>query len=132
MADGKKGSTGPRHFNKGMRGVASGKSARRDLIAEIQRMLSLTDPWDAEKRCWADTLVQKLLWMAVYNGNGQGSISAAEVILAYMHGKPTQAIQLDANVVTTTQEEVADIAKSLAILRTVNDDDKPTGPVTVN
>ena len=109
-----------------------GRGVRRHVIQELERLLATRDPWDEQKRDWADTLGQKLLWMCVYNGNGQGSINAIDTLLAYVYGKPTQAIQLDANVVTTTQEEVADIAKSLAILRTINDDDKPTGPVTVN
>src|SRR5262249_50622433 len=42
-----------------------GKGVRRDLIKEIEHLLATRDPWDEQKRCWADTLVQKLLWMCV-------------------------------------------------------------------
>lgn len=93
-------------------------------LRELKDKLTQVCPFDEQKRIWGEVLVEKALWMACYNGNGQGSITAVSEILDRILGKPVQQQSIDMNVNMTSTEEVQDILHSLSVLKG-DDDSKP-------
>lgn len=98
-----------------------------NALKELRGQLATVCPHDPQERIWGEVLIEKALWMACYNGNGQGSITAVSEILDRLLGKPAQTMSLDANITQTTTEQVQDILQSLSILKAAenNGDDNP-------
>lgn len=101
-----------KQWEKGQSGNPSGKKTgfKKALIAELAKV----DARDG--RTNAEIIAEKWVWHAK-----QGSIRAIAEIRDTVEGRPSQAIDLNANINRSPEEQVESILESLAILEATNE-----------